>query len=131
MFDIILFLALTASQFVDLPSNITFGRLSELDLLLTSAIYFHSAVCVTRLRQCPLAMAQLLRHCVLTCFSCLAGPDFAYPPPQVDGCPPACPVAELAGPPDDLAFPAPDTEIGTSHAQHNGLTILHVCYPLM
>ena len=41
-----------------------------------------------------------------------AGPEFVYPPPQLDGCPPARPVAELSGPPDDLAFPPPDTEIG-------------------
>lgn len=43
---------------------------------------------------------------------CITGPDFAYPPPQLDGYPPARPVAELSGPPDDLAFPPPDTEIG-------------------
>lgn len=42
----------------------------------------------------------------------VTGPEFAYPPPQVEGCPPARAVAELSGPPDDLAFPLPDTEIG-------------------
>lgn len=42
----------------------------------------------------------------------VAGPEFAYPPPEVEGCPTARAVAELSGPPDDLAFPLPDTEIG-------------------
>ncbi|KAL3159696.1 hypothetical protein ABBQ38_010102 [Trebouxia sp. C0009 RCD-2024] len=44
------------------------------------------------------------------------GPDFAYLPPQLDGYPPARPVAELSGPPDDLAFPPPDTETGLLEA---------------
>ena len=46
---------------------------------------------------------------------CAAGPDFEYPLPELEGCPPARPVAELSGPPDDIAFPAPagaDTEPG-------------------
>ena len=42
-----------------------------------------------------------------------AGPDFAFSPPHIDGCPTARPVAELAGPPEDLAFPVPESEIGT------------------
>ena len=69
----------------------------------------------------------------LTCVSCVAGPEFAYPPPQIDGCPPACPVAELAGPPDDLAFPAPDAEIGTSRCteQHNNLAALNDAMPAL
>ena len=32
--------------------------------------------------------------------------------PEVEGCPLARPVADLAGPPDDIAFPAPDSELG-------------------
>ncbi len=47
-----------------------------------------------------------------------AGPDFEYPLPELEGCPPARPVAELSGPPDDIAFPAPagaDTEPGKVH----------------
>lgn len=43
---------------------------------------------------------------------CVTGPDFAFSPPQLEGCLPARPVAELSGPPDDLAFPPLDTEIG-------------------
>lgn len=48
-----------------------------------------------------------------------AGPDFEYPLPELEGCPPARPVAELSGPPDNIAFPAPagaDTEPGEVHA---------------
>ncbi len=47
-----------------------------------------------------------------------AGPDFEYPLPELEGCPIARPVAELSGPPDDIAFPAPagaDTEPGDVH----------------
>ena len=43
-----------------------------------------------------------------------AGPDFAYLPPQLEGYPLARPVAELSGPPDDLAFPPADTDTGAS-----------------
>lgn len=47
-----------------------------------------------------------------------AGPDFEYPLPELEGCPPARPVAELSGPPDDIAFPAlagADSEPGEVH----------------
>lgn len=47
-----------------------------------------------------------------------AGPDFEHTLPELQGCPPARPVAELSGPPDDIAFPAPagaDTEPGEVH----------------
>ncbi len=49
-----------------------------------------------------------------------AGPDFDYPLPELEGCPIARPVAELSGPPDDIAFPAPagaDTEPGEVHVR--------------
>ena len=48
----------------------------------------------------------------------VAGPDFDYPMPEVEGCPPARPVAELSGPPDDIAFPAADPAQGASLQLH-------------
>lgn len=45
------------------------------------------------------------------------GPDFEYPVAELEGCAPARPVAELSGPPDDIAFPAPDTELGLDGAR--------------
>ena len=44
----------------------------------------------------------------------IVGPDFECSVPAVEGCPPARPVADLAGPPDDIAFsaPPPETEAG-------------------
>ena len=38
---------------------------------------------------------------------------------ELEGCAPARPVAELSGPPDDIAFPAPDTELGNTPATPN------------
>ncbi|KAA6425420.1 MAG: Set1 Ash2 histone methyltransferase complex subunit ASH2 [Trebouxia sp. A1-2] len=53
------------------------------------------------------------------------GPDFEHTLPELQGCPPARPVAELSGPPDDIAFPAPagaDTEPGLEGIKPSAVT---------
>lgn len=54
------------------------------------------------------------------------GPDFEYPLPELERCPPARPVAELSGPPDDIAFPAlagADSEPGLEGIKQSAVAV--------